>query len=403
MLANILVAVAAAYASVSLAAPAPPIDSRSSGVSFTLNQVSRGKVRKIPAIERQKTYRKFNTTVPAKIKAAAVSAAAAAESGQVTATPEEYDEAYYCPVTVGSDTLELDFDTGSADLWVFSSELSTSESSGHSIYTAGSSATKMNGYTWSITYADGTGAAGDVYKDTVAIGGVTVTSQAVEAATSVSSDFIEDTDLDGLVGLGFDTINQVSPTAQATWFDNVQDSLASPVICANLKYQEAGSYDIGFIDTTAYTGSLTYVSVIDSDGYWGFTNTGYAIGSGTYSTVSEYSIVDTGTTLIYVSDTIVNAYYKKVTGSEYDRSEEAYVFPCSADLPDLVLGFGTYKSTVPGEYLNYASLGSGYCYGGIQSNSGLGLSIFGDVWIKSQYVVFNKGETTMGAAAKSSS
>jgi len=50
-----------------------------------------------------------------------------------------------------------------------------------------------SGSTWNISYGDGSGAAGDVYADTVVLGGVTATSQAVEAATSVSAQFQQDT------------------------------------------------------------------------------------------------------------------------------------------------------------------------------------------------------------------
>ena len=57
----------------------------------------------------QKTYLKYNTAVPE-----AVSAAAA--DGSVTATPEQYDAEYLCPVSIGGETLNLDFDSGSADL-----------------------------------------------------------------------------------------------------------------------------------------------------------------------------------------------------------------------------------------------------------------------------------------------
>lgn len=37
-------------------------------------------------------------------------------SGSVAANPEAYDQEYLCQVTVGGQTLNLDFDTGSADL-----------------------------------------------------------------------------------------------------------------------------------------------------------------------------------------------------------------------------------------------------------------------------------------------
>jgi aspergillopepsin I len=54
-------------------------------------------------------YQKFGVACPPDIKAAAA-------DGSVTATPEQYDSEYLCPVTIGGQTLNLDFDTGSADL-----------------------------------------------------------------------------------------------------------------------------------------------------------------------------------------------------------------------------------------------------------------------------------------------
>ena len=56
-------------------------------------------------------YGKYNRTPPPDVKAAAAN-----NDGTVTATPEQYDSEYLCPVNIGGQVLNLDFDTGSADL-----------------------------------------------------------------------------------------------------------------------------------------------------------------------------------------------------------------------------------------------------------------------------------------------
>ena len=87
--------------------------------------------------------------------------------------------------------------------------MSDSTASGHTLYDPATSGTAepSEGSTWEITYADGSSANGNVYTDIVSIDNVTVTSQAIEAAQTVSSQYSSDEDLDGILGLAFSSIN----------------------------------------------------------------------------------------------------------------------------------------------------------------------------------------------------
>jgi len=349
------------------------------------------------------------TNVKASAPAAATSPAPPSGSGgSVPAVPgDANDSEYLCSVQVGASnptTLKLDFDTGSSDLWVFSDQMPQNEQGSHSIYKA-NAANKIAGSSWKISYGDGSGAAGVVYHDTVNIGGISVTSQGVEAATSASAEFVSGAN-DGLVGLAFSSINTAKP-AQKTFFDNaVAQGLPQSLFAANLKYHATGSYDFGFLDSSKYTGDITYTDVDNSQGFWMFTPTGYAVGSGSVTQASLKGIADTGTTLIMAPDEVVTAYYKQVQGAQNNPQAGGYTFPCSTTPPNFTLQIGNYNAVVPGKYINYSpiSAGSSTCFGGIQSDASIGFAIWGDVFLKSQYVVFDQTQSTprLGFAAQAS-
>ena len=138
---------------------------------------------------------------------------------------------------------------------------------------------------------------------------------------------------------------------------------------------------------------------------------GPAGGAGAVVSVAHRAIVDTGTTLLLLPDAIVAGYYAAVGGAADSAQHGGYVVPCAAALPDLTLHVGGHVAVVPGDLLRYAPAGGAAastaaattCYGGVQSQAGLPFAIYGDIFLKAQFAVFDAGATRLGLAAKPAS
>lgn len=285
----------------------------------------------------------------------------AAGVGQVAATPEQGDVEYLSPVNIGGQTLNLDFDSGSSDLWVFNTQLAATSQTGHTLFNPqNSTSLKMiQGATFSISYGDGSGAAGNVATDTVNIGGATVTDQAIEMATAVSQSFVQDTNNNGLVGLAFSKLNTVKPQQQKTFFDNVMPSLAEPVFTADLRKASVGAYTFGNIDATKFNGTMAWIPVNTTQGFWQFGSTKFAVGTGAAQAANPagQAIADTGTTLIIADPTIVQGYYSQVPSAANNAQVGGVTVDCNAQLPDLMLAVGdNYMARVKGADINFAQV-----------------------------------------------
>jgi hypothetical protein len=336
--------------------------------------------------------------------------------------------------------LYLDFDTGSSDLWVWSTELPQSTLSQANAQnqqvafdaTKSSTFKKLSGATWKISYGDGSSASGDVGTDVIDLGGLKIENQAIELAKQLSQQFQQGNG-SGLLGLAFSSINTVSPDPQKTPVDNAisQKDVTQPLFTAYLgswrDTNEADKgevnapkplgypnvmltahqsfYTFGFIDQDAMKAAGTttpnYADVDSSQGFWQIASTSATINGETITRSNNTSIMDTGTTLCLVEDSLVEAVYKAIPGSSYDQNSQGYVFPSitSADqLPEVTLAIGDAQVSFQKEDLGFADAGNGMVYGSIQSRGTMDMDIYGDAVLKAMYAIFdmNNGSPRFG-------
>ncbi|KAJ6780932.1 hypothetical protein PWT90_06840 [Aphanocladium album] len=314
------------------------------------------------------------------------------------------DTSYLCEVSIGTPAqkLMLDFDTGSSDLWVFSSDTKKSQVNGQTLYKPASSSSSklLKGFKWAIGYGDKSNSKGVVYSDVVKIGSASVSGQAVESATDVSSQFTKDKGSSGLLGLSYDKGNTVSPAKQKTWFGNIRDRLAAPLFTARLKHQEVGSYNFGYIDKSQYTGEIYYTNAFtDSLGHRLFNASGYAVNDGELNDRAITGTADTGTSIVYLPHDVAADYWGNVESAQEQQvaqGQSLWTFDCDTTLPTFSFGVGSGRITIHSDNINFASE-QGTCVGGIGALDG-DLAIFGDVAMKSGFVVYDDGKNQLGWA-----
>jgi len=310
---------------------------------------------------------------------------------------------YVVPVKIGTPgvTLHLDFDTGSSDLWVWSSELSgASSTSGHTIYNpANSSTAKEATGTWKISYGDGSSASGNVYTDSVQVANITIPNQSIELAKTASSSFLQDGGNDGLLGLAWPSINTVSPKPVATPVENmITEKLIDPaVFTVKLdRGDNAGFYSFGYIDPKLAPETVTYTKVDNSQGFWQVASESISINGKSVARSGNTCILDTGTTLALVDDTILQEIYGGIEGATFDQQQGGWKYPEGATVPAIEFAVGeTLYKVNPADFA-FGAADSGFLFGGIQSRGDLTFDILGDVFLKSVYVIFNQGETSVG-------
>ncbi|WVQ94938.1 hypothetical protein IAU59_002027 [Kwoniella sp. CBS 9459] len=304
------------------------------------------------------------------------------------------DVLYYGNVGIGSpmQTLTVDFDTGSADLWL---PVKCSNCQTPQFDSSRSSTYKPSGQSFSVEYGSGS-VSGVLAQETVSLANTQISGQYFGAVSSESSDF-QGNPNSGVLGMAFSAI---SSSGKPTYFENLisTKSVSSPLFGFHLTRRQAQGSQlcIGCYDSSKFTGGISWIPVI-SQTYWSVSMTSFSANGGRSNALSSSLIgaVDTGTTLIYVPTAIADQFYSQIPGSS--RADQYgsgfYQYPCKGSA-NVMLGFnGKSFALNPVDFnLGKTASGSSMCVGAVLAVSdGFpdNLAIVGDAFLKSWYSIYD--------------
>ena len=197
------------------------------------------------------------------------------------------DVLYYGPISIGTpaQSLTVDFDTGSADLWVsglcFPTSLTNPQLPVNCAgctsqqFNASASSSYVNKNTaFSVEYGSGS-VSGTLAQENVQMANTAVNGQYFGAVNSESADFYSNPN-SGVIGMAFSAI---SSSGKPTYFENLisNKAVAAPLFGFHLtRKQVTGSgLCIGCYDSSKFSGGINWVPVI-SQTYWSVSMTGFS-------------------------------------------------------------------------------------------------------------------------------
>jgi hypothetical protein len=322
---------------------------------------------------------------------------------------------YTGPISLGTpdQTFTVVYDTGSADLWVFSAQTSNEKSSSNQYYDRSASSTYTpEGSSWSIQYGSGT-ASGVIDKDNGHVGSLVLNQIRFAEGTQYSSDFTGSAaPISGVAGMGF---SDLSNTGQSI-VDNLKasGSISARTFSFYLTPDaSSGSVmtigDLGDTSSRAPNG-LTTLPVISgqSPTQWIVPMSTLGVGnqnSGLCSRSSGcHALLDTGTSFIGLPkdyfDAILSAIIQLRSDCGYDQSAGLVACNNAQDYSNLpILHFimqGTDFYLNPQDYmLTQGVLGFTFLD---SQDSDSDFLILGDIFLKTYFSVWDMDGMTVSLA-----
>ncbi|KAE8271133.1 hypothetical protein A4X09_0g1181 [Tilletia walkeri] len=230
---------------------------------------------------------------------------------------------------------------------------------------------------------------GQIYRETVSIGGVMAINQSFGSANTST---IINRGNEGIAGMGFKSISRfgTEPFYQ-TMFD--QKSVSSNLFGFGL-WAQGARLDLGHFPAR-YAKSLVYSPVDSSKGYWlaNFQVTGLS--------QTQTGAIDTGTTLIIGPPEAVRTIFKSLGIKVVEKGAQVWgTYPVDK-VPTLSFTFGGHAFTVGKDALSFTDANGQTTCGLIGADLGVGPPwIIGGCFLQDVYAVFDAGNSRVGFAPK---
>ncbi|KAK6992211.1 aspartic peptidase A1 [Favolaschia claudopus] len=329
-------------------------------------------------------------------------------------TNQGADSSFYGSLAIGTPAVSFNviLDTGSSDLWVAGNTCTTGCSSVQTFDPNQSSTFNNQNQDFQIVYGSGQ-ASGTIATETVQMAGFSVSNQGFAVADQVSGGLLS-APVSGLLGLAWQSIasTRAVPFAQTLASGTAWDS---PVMAFQLtrfsnqsgtqQLEAGGSFSMGFVNTTLYTGDIEYINMPTTNSYWILPLTTLTVQGNSISLPSgsaSYAAIDTGTTAVGGPPDQIAAIYSQIPNSAPGTGnyQGYYTYPCDTTVT-VTLAFGGSTWTMSPADFRLSRVGSGTCLGAffsLTTGSNAPSWIVGDSFLKNVYSVFRFNPPSIGFA-----